>query len=129
MVRWGSFILKDDRIQRLQLQIGGEHQNERRHDVESEVAQQQRQYPSERAELPGIVGAGQPPDYCASDEAGIGREVSAECGDFQRMLAVGADQVVRVRDDLSWRKECKAIRALARRHTHLLRTQLNSIPI
>src|ERR1700683_1983405 len=122
MVRWGSFLLIDDRIKRLQLQIGGEHQNERRYDTESEVAQEQRQYPSERAGLSGIVGAGQPPDYCASDEAGIGREVSAECGDFQRMLAVGADQVVGVRGDLSWWKKCKAIWALARRHTHLLKT-------
>src|SRR5271168_337309 len=110
MVRWGSFILKDDRIQRFQRQIGGEHQNERRYDTESEVAQEQRQYPSKRAGLPGIVGAGKPPDYCASDEAGIGREVSAECGDFQRVLAVGADEVVGVRDNLSWRKKREAIR-------------------
>jgi hypothetical protein len=91
MRRRRSFILKHYRIQRFQVQIGGEDQNKRRYHAESQIAPEQRHYPPESAGLPGVVSAGQPPDYCADDEAGIGREVLTEGGDFQRVLAGGTD--------------------------------------
>jgi hypothetical protein len=91
MQRRRSFILKHNRIERFQVQIGGEDQNEGRYYAESQIAQQQRHYPPESAGLPGVVSVGEPPDYYASDEAGIGREVLAQGGDFQRVLAGGAD--------------------------------------
>jgi hypothetical protein len=99
-----------------QMQIGHEDQDYRRDDAESQIRVHDREQPTERAGIRGVVSGSDSPDECASSESGERGNVAAETGDAERTAAARTNEVVRVRCNFPSRNDGHAIRALASRH-------------
>ena len=112
----GRFVNRRGRFGLSQVQIGQEDQNNRRDDAEREVGVHDRKKPAERAGIPRVLSGRDSPYECADGESGERGNVAAETGDVERAPAACADEVIRVRRNLSGRNDGHAIRALASRH-------------
>jgi hypothetical protein len=102
---------------RFHLQVCGEGQYNRGDDAECEIAENNRQNPSERPWVARVALRSEPPHNDGGDQSCKSSDISAERGDLKRLSALRADQVIRISENFPGRNRTQTFRTHASRHT------------
>src|SRR5271155_4091956 len=115
-MRRGEFAGNVHTVSGFEAQVGKEDEGNGCDDTEGKITVHDRQYPAERGGVPGKQRRSKPPYQHTDGKRRERREISAEIRNFERLLAAGADEIVRVRHNFSRGNHREAIWTLSSGH-------------